>query len=261
MEYRSAGGSITFDVTHFLGRDILSGRYPPGSTLPNEADISEKFAVSRSAVREAVKMLAAKGLVESRPRRGTTVTPSSGWNFFDREVLLWLREGNPNPAIIVELLQLRLGVEPQAAGLAARHGSDSQLAAVAKAYENMERAADGAVDPVSADGAFHEAIIVATGNRFFQPFGTLIRTALLVTAPTTNSIFGHSVGDLVAHKAVLDALTARSGEEASGMMRTMLSDVLDAVEEWRDKKPAGLPRGRRARASTPQALVRPDRQR
>ncbi|WP_372353405.1 FadR/GntR family transcriptional regulator [Rhizobium sp. BT-175] len=79
----------------------MSGRYPPGSVLPNEAEICAALSVGRSAVREAVKMLTAKGLVESRPRRGTQVLPSSGWNFFDREVLGWLREGGPDPGIII----------------------------------------------------------------------------------------------------------------------------------------------------------------
>jgi DNA-binding FadR family transcriptional regulator len=235
MSLLTPGSSITFDVTNHLGREIISGRYPPGSILPNEAEISATFAVGRSAVREAVKMLTAKGLVESRPRRGTQVLPSSGWNFFDREVLVWLREGNPDPAVIVELLQLRLGVEPQAAYLAALTGSDEQIEAVRKAYEQMQRAADGRVDAVAADGAFHGAIIAATGNRFFQPFGPLIRTALTVTAPTTNAIFGHSVGDLTAHKKVLDALVERESTLARDTMADMLADVLEAVEEWRVK--------------------------
>jgi DNA-binding FadR family transcriptional regulator len=253
MSLLTPGGSITFDVTNHLGREIISGRYPPGSILPNEAEISATFSVGRSAVREAVKMLTAKGLVESRPRRGTQVLPSSGWNFFDREVLVWLREGNPDPEIIVELLQLRLGVEPQAAYLAAKTGADDQIAAVSKAYEQMERAADGRVDPVAADGAFHGAIIAATNNRFFQPFGPLIRTALTVTAPTTNAIFGHSVGDLAAHRKVLDALVNREPDHARDAMAAMLAEVLEAVEEWR-VKPSTKFAARRRRASKSQSM-------
>jgi DNA-binding FadR family transcriptional regulator len=251
MSLLTPGGSITFDVANVLGREIISGHYPPGSILPNEAEISASFSVSRSAVREAVKMLTAKGLVESRPRRGTQVLPARGWNFFDREVLIWLREGNPDPALIIELLQLRLGVEPQAAFLAAKTGTDQQISAVALAYEQMERAADLKGDPVAADGAFHGAIIDATNNRFFQPFGPLIRTALTVTAPTTNAIFGHSVGDLSAHKGVLDALKARAPHEAQQAVAIMLADVLEAVEEWR-LKPSTKFAARRRRANKPE---------
>jgi DNA-binding transcriptional MocR family regulator len=110
--------TITVDNANLLGRDIVSGRFAQGETLPNEAEFSSSFAVGRSAVREAVKMLAAKGLVQSRPRRGTQVLPAKSWNFFDREVLSWLRDSGPQPGIIIELLELRLGVEPQAAALA-----------------------------------------------------------------------------------------------------------------------------------------------
>lgn len=250
MSLLTPGGSITFDLTNHLGREIISGRYPPGSTLPNEANISSDFSVGRSAVREAVKMLAAKGLVESRPRRGTQVLPSSGWNFFDRDVLGWLREGVPDPEVIIELLQLRLGVEPQAAFIAAAAGSERQIGAVFDAYLQMEQAEKGKFDPVAADGAFHGAIIAATNNRFFQPFGPLIRTALTITAPTTNAIFGHSVGDLAAHKAVVEALKSRSATEARDATASMLGDVLAAVEEWR-AKPSTKFASRRRRARQP----------
>lgn len=246
MSLLTPGNSITFDVTNHLGRKIISGCYPSGSTLPNEAEIAASFAVGRSAVREAVKMLTAKSLVESRPRRGTQVLPSSEWNFFDKDVLGWLKEGNPDPAIIVELLQLRLGIEPQAAHLAALKGSETQIAAITQAYDQMQRAADGKMDPVTADGAFHGAIIAATNNRFFQPFGPLIRTALTVTAPTTNTIFGHSVGDLTAHKKILDAICARAPQAAHSAMAMMLAEVLAAVEEWRSNPSTKLdPRQRR----------------
>ncbi|WP_372353404.1 FadR/GntR family transcriptional regulator [Rhizobium sp. BT-175] len=126
-------------------------------------------------------------------------------------------------------------MEPQAAHLAALTGSDEQIEAIAQAYRQMQRATDGRADPVAADGAFHGAIIAATNNRFFQPFGSLIRTALTVTAPTTNAIFGHSVGDLAAHEKVLEALRARAPQEAREAMAVMLAEVLEAVEAWRSK--------------------------
>ena len=232
----ATSGSVTVDVANLIGREIVSGRVAQGATIPNEGEMSARFGVGRSAVREAVKMLAAKGLVQSRPRRGTQVLPAKSWNFFDREVLLWLRDSGPELAVIVELLELRLGVEPQAAALAARKGSPDQIAAVRAAYSSMCEAADGLADPVRADCAFHEAIIVATGNRFFQPFGDMIRTALSVTAPTTNSIFGHSVGDLVAHGRVLAALEAAEPQDAHREMARMLEEVLDAVVRARKRR-------------------------
>jgi DNA-binding FadR family transcriptional regulator len=229
-------GTITVDIANLLGRDIVSGRFAQGETLPNEAEFSSSFAVGRSAVREAVKMLAAKGLVQSRPRRGTQVLPAKSWNFFDREVLSWLRDSGPQPAIIIELLELRLGVEPQAAALATLKGTADQIMAVRTAYDDMCAAAEGRADPVQADCAFHQAVIVATNNRFFQPFGLLIRTALSVTAPFTNALFGHSVGNLDAHRAVLIALQSAAPQEAHARMFEMLSEVLEAVQRGASRR-------------------------
>jgi DNA-binding FadR family transcriptional regulator len=240
-------GTLTVDVTNRIGREIISGRIPQGATLPNEAEMSESFEVGRSAVREAIKMLTAKGMVQTRPRRGSQVTPARNWNFFDQQVLLWLRDSGPDLTIIRELLELRLGVEPRAAALAAAKASPQQIAAIGSAYASMQQAAEGKTDPVVADGAFHEAIIAATNNRFFLPFGAMIKTALFVTAPTTNAIFGHSVGDLEAHGRVLAALEAQAAQEARTAMERMLQDVLDAVNLAHERNDMGLraPPGRR----------------
>ena len=246
VEPLSTSGSITMDVVNLIGREIVSGRVPQGTNIPNEAEISARFDVGRSAVREAVKMLAAKGLVQSRPKRGTQVLPAKGWNFFDRDVLLWLRDSSPELGIILELLELRLGVEPKAANLAAQRASAEQLRAISAAYACMCAAAEGHADPVQSDVSFHEAIVTATSNRFFQPFGILIRTALSVTAPTTNAIFGHSVGDLEAHGRVLAAIESRDAEAAAAHMEHMLAEVFNAVskaaggQQSRRKAPPGM---------------------
>ncbi|MEJ2458687.1 MAG: FadR/GntR family transcriptional regulator [Novosphingobium sp.] len=232
----SKGSSLTFGLAQQLGRQIVSGQYPPGATLPNEAQISSELSVGRTAVREAVKMLSAKGLVETRPRRGTQILPYRDWNYFDRDVLSWLREEDPDPATIVELLQLRLGVEPQAAELAATQATNEEIAAIGNGLERMRIAGEGRTDPVAADAVFHESIIAATHNRFFQPFGALVRTALSITAPTTNMIFGHSVGDLEAHKGVFDSIAARDPAEAHRRMRAMLQEVCDKVAAWHGGK-------------------------
>ena len=222
-------GSVTVDLANRLGREIVSGRLAQGTTIPNEANLATGFRVGRGTVREAVKMLAAKGMVESRPRLGTQVMPVRSWNFFDREVLLWLRDSGPDLTIIIELLELRLGVEPKAAALAAEKATAAQVEAIRFAYASMQAAADGQTDPVIADGAFHEAVIAAANNRFFQPFGAMIRTALFVTAPTTNAIFGHSVGDIDAHGRVLAAIERSAIPEAHDAMERMLTEVLHAV--------------------------------
>src|SRR6185503_7469534 len=101
-------------IARKLGVAIVAGRIKPGATLDNEIAASERMAVSRTAYREAVRILAAKGLVESRPKRGTQVCPRSAWHLLDPEVLSWLFESQPSPDFVAGLFELRLIIEPAA---------------------------------------------------------------------------------------------------------------------------------------------------
>jgi DNA-binding FadR family transcriptional regulator len=241
-------GNITVELLNRLGQEIVAGRIGVSDIFPNEGALSSELQISRTAVREAIKMLTAKGLVGSRPRRGIEVRPVSDWNLLDSDVLRWLRGSPPDRKIVIELLELRLGFEPEAASLAARHADHAQLARIEEAYGFMRESAEGRYDPVEADCRFHEAIIVATGNRFYQPLGALARTALSLTAPITNAIFGHSVGDLEAHGEVLLAIMAKDERRAFDRMRWMLSDVAKEVAKAKTLPQAtSTLTGRRAR--------------
>jgi DNA-binding FadR family transcriptional regulator len=222
-------GNVTHDLVNQLGHQIVGGGFGEGAILPNESAMSLELRISRTAVREAIKMLTAKGLVSSRPRRGTEVRPVSDWNLLDSDVLRWLRMTPPNREIVIELLELRLGFEPEAAALAARRADSAHLHRIEEAYAFMRESAAGRYDPVEADCRFHEAIIAATSNRFYQPLGALVRTALSLTAPITNAIFGHPVGDLEAHGEVLSAIRGKDEQRAFDLMRGLLSDVAKEV--------------------------------
>lgn len=224
-----SSGNVTIELVNRLGRDIVTGRVGVSDILPNEGALSLELKISRTAVREAIKMLTAKGLVGSRPRRGTEVRPVSDWNLLDSDVLRWLRDSPPDRKIVIELLELRLGFEPEAAGLAARRANPTQLARIREAYGFMRESAAGRYDAVEADCRFHEAIIAATSNRFYQPLGALVRTALSLTAPITNALFGHSVGDLEAHGDVLFAIEAKDEQRSFELMRGLLSGVVNKV--------------------------------
>ena len=224
-------GNVTLKLVNRLGREIVAGRVGVSDILPNEGALSSELQISRTAVREAIKMLTAKGLVGSRPRRGTEVRPVSDWNLLDSDVLRWLRESPPDREIVVELLELRLGFEPEAAALAARRADPAHLARIEETYGFMRESAAGRYDPVEADCRFHEAVVAATRNRFYQPLGSLVRTAISLTAPITNALFGHSVGDLEAHGDVLLAIENKDELRAFDNMRKMLSDVARHVAE------------------------------
>ena len=149
-------------------------------------------------------------------------------------MLRWLRESPPDRRIVIELLELRLGFEPEAAALATRRADPTQLARIGEAYGFMRESAAGNYDPVEADCRFHESIISATNNRFYQPLGALVRTALSLTAPITNAIFGHPVGDLAAHGKVLLAIESKNEQRAFDLMRGLLSHVAREVAEAKD---------------------------
>ena len=221
--------TVTEEITNILGREILGGLFPPGATLLGEEEICARFGASRSAAREAAKILAAKGLLQTRPRRGSRITPIKDWNFFDPSVLAWLRESAKPRHFLIELLEMRLAFECEAAALAADRGVAKDISAIHDAFAAMKAASQGRGDPISSDAAFHEAILAATGNRFFLPLSALIRTALQFSIPFTNALFGHTVGDLHAHGRVLEAIEGGDAESARIAMRDMLSEVLTRV--------------------------------
>ncbi|TIU27508.1 MAG: FadR family transcriptional regulator [Mesorhizobium sp.] len=221
--------SVTDEITNILGSEILGGLFPPGATLLGEEEVCVRFGASRSAAREAVKILSAKGLLLTRPRRGSRIRPMKDWNFLDPSVLGWLRESATPRHFIIELLEVRLAFECEAAALAASRNDTNEIAAIREAFEAMRAASTGQGDPVSSDAAFHEAVLAATGNRFFLPLSALIHTALQYSVPTTNALFGHPVGDLHAHGKVLRAIEAGDAATARQAMHEMLSEVLARV--------------------------------
>ena len=119
-----------------LGRTIICGEFSDDS-LPTEAELCEKFGVSRSAVREAVKMLSAKGLISSKPRQGIRIQPEDQWNIFDPDLLRWTLESRPTLKVLKEFLQVRIAIEPEAASLAARYADDKKIDAIEQALEQM----------------------------------------------------------------------------------------------------------------------------
>lgn len=151
-------------IARDLGVAIVSGRYAPGEVLPNEIEFSEHLQVSRSAYREAVRILAAKGLVDSKPRTGTRVLTMDRWNLLDPDVLSWFFETEPSEAMVNGLFELRLIIEPAAAALAARRRTQEHLDQMHKALTDMERHTLKTEAGQAADRDFHQTLLVATGN-------------------------------------------------------------------------------------------------
>ena len=175
----SAKGNANDLLAAALGGEIIAGVYPPGSRLPSEASLLERFKVSRPTLREAFRVLAAKGLIVSRQKVGTSVRPKSDWNMLDPDFLAWHLRAALNENFVNDLFQLRQMVEPQAAYLAAqtaRFRRRSSASAPPMPIWSVTMATKTVTD---ADLRFHQAILDATGNLFIGALGGLIDTALV----------------------------------------------------------------------------------
>jgi DNA-binding FadR family transcriptional regulator len=225
---RTPGRNLTRDMLDAVGRDIVVGAYD-GAAFPTEAELTRRYGVSRSVTREAMKMLAAKGLLTARPRQGTSVTPQETWNLSDPDVLRWMLERTFNLQLLVHFSQLRAAVEPAAAALAAKAADPSHLAAIRAGFARMEAADRGEDDALDSDIAFHVAILNASGNPFFVQFRDLVSAALRSSIRFTNRIAGHSAS-LPAHAAVMHAIEARDAAGARAAMAAIIDDVLDLIQ-------------------------------
>lgn len=222
--------NLTHQLTHNLGVSIVKGDYGVGHRLPSEAQLCDNFDVSRSATREAVKMLSAKGLISSRPKQGIQVLPESEWNMFDTDVLSWILNSKPSLSLLKEFTQVRVALEPQASALAASNANYKQIDAIEAALERMEDAHEGLDDPLEADIAFHTSVLEATGNRFFVQFKDFISTALRVSTRYSNKIKGIPGTDVQKRRDVFEAIKSGNSELSEKVVRTILDETLELIE-------------------------------
>ncbi len=174
---RVPGASVHASLANEIGLRIVRGDYPPGTILPNEAKWSETFNVSRSAVREAIKMLMAKSLLASRPKIGSWVEPRERWNLLDRDVLAWYATSPDREAFLRTVQEFRYIIEPEATAFAAARRTDEQMAEISQACLDMKRSTS-LQERTRADTRFHLAILRASGNDLLVPLGVLIESAL-----------------------------------------------------------------------------------
>lgn len=221
------GRNLTYGLLELLGRAIVVGEYRD-KPFPNEADIVKRHGVSRSVTREAVKMLAAKGLLGARPKQGTFLRPEEAWNLFDTDVLRWLLERRSSLTLLRRFSELRIAVEPAAAALAANSATAEQCDAITAGLERMRAADLGDDDTLEADIAFHVAVLRASNNPFFSQFRDVVSTALRTSIRFTNRLAGRSAS-IADHAAVHDAILARDAVAAHAAMETLIQKVLELI--------------------------------
>jgi DNA-binding FadR family transcriptional regulator len=236
-------------IARDLGTAILSGRYQPGEGFEGEIERSEQLHVSRSAYREAVRILIAKGLVESRPKAGTRVTPRERWNLLDPDVLAWMFEGEPDERFIRDLFELRGVIEPAASAFAAARRTQAHLDRMAEALDAMRRHGLATAEGRAADQSFHRAILAAADNEALSSLSSSVGAAVSWTTKFKQRHRKLPRDPLPDHLAVYEAIVAGNGEAARRAMAELLRLALDDLR-------ISLTRGeasRRARGNSPAA--------
>ena len=228
-EERSPPPRIHGTIARKLGIDIVGGRRKPGDHLDGEIEASGEFGISRTAYREAIRILAAKGLVESRPKVGTRVTPRGRWNLLDPDVLAWSFEGKPDPQFVVDLFELREVIEPAAAAFAAARRDAADVAEMRDALDGMRRHGLGNESGRAADQRFHRAILAAARNEPLAALASSVGAAVRWTTKFKQSRRGKPRDPLPEHVRVFDAIEAGDADaaraEMAGLLRLALEDM------------------------------------
>lgn len=219
-------------VLGVVGRRIVSGEIPEGASLAVDK-LESEFGVSRTVVREAVRVLTAKGLVDARPRTGTYVLPQRSWKVLDADVMAWRATTGVTRELLRELDELRRMVEPSAAGFAAARRVERDLFTLRDALDRMSRAhgsrgqvSTSLAEHVEADKAFHAALLFATHNELIMQLEVMLQPLLqfrdsLIPEGEQSELF------LTAHEAVFERIVA---QDPSGAAEAM-NDLLDAAAE------------------------------
>jgi DNA-binding FadR family transcriptional regulator len=213
-------------IARNIGMRIVSGRLVPGRILNGEIQASERLRVSRTAYREAVRILGAKGLVDSRPKLGTQVSEPRHWHLLDPDVLSWMFSDNPAKEVLSSLFELRTIIEPAACALAATRRTKAQLQALRASLDGMTQHSLAAEAGQQADREFHTVLLEASGNRFLISLSGSISTALL-WAPTFQQAKGPLVRDPIPdHERVYAAVAARDPQGAAQAMKDLIQLAL-----------------------------------
>jgi DNA-binding FadR family transcriptional regulator len=201
---------------------IVRGDLRPGEALPTEEGLAAELGLSRSAVREAIKVLAAKGLVVSKTRVGTLVQEESRWSLLDPDVLGWRYQRGPTAAHLDELGSLRAALESEAARLAAKTRDRHKIVLVRIAYERMVGALSRTDDFIAADLEFHRAVVQAGGNQLLNHLSALMSLALATTRQIHSRNTRRNRRTLPQHKAVLEAIESKDAERSAALMRELV---------------------------------------
>jgi DNA-binding FadR family transcriptional regulator len=222
---RPPGRNLHSQVLWQLGVAIVGGTYREGAILPSDADLLQSFSVSRTVLREALKTLAAKGMIEARARVGTRVLPRRRWNLFDADVLAWHFETGPDLDFLRSLSEVRVGIELESAALAAMRRSPAQAQALLDCANRMGEAAT-AEDFARTDLEFHRTVAEASGNPFMASISALVELALTAVFTISSPVQDERAlkATVEAHNRIARAIDHGDAEEARLAMRAVITE-------------------------------------
>jgi DNA-binding FadR family transcriptional regulator len=225
---------------------IVSGRFAAGALLPNEDVLGGAITVSRTAHREAIKFLSAKGLIEAKRKSGTRVRPRTDWNLLDPDILRWSLVGGATREFVRDLFELRRTIEPDAVRFAAARRTDTQLQKIEDALIRMETRKAMSSEAIAADIQFHEHIFEASGNQALSCLKGVVATTILWSQNLKRQIgvaeFKRSLRD---HRRIYEAIAARDGELAAAHAVLLVADALSSTVDAMQQvaiAPISLPR-------------------
>jgi len=216
---------LSTQVARELGRRIVAGAFEHISLLDEETVIAERYQVSRVTVRDAVKILVSKRLVEVCRGKGTKIRPRNQWNLLDDDVLAWHLSAPPTTNIVSQLMDIRLAFEPKAARWAAERGLNEDIAEIEASCLRMEREKGSVEDFIIADAMFHRSILRAARNEFLTAMEGVVYSALLVSIRLTNEDPRNNADSIPFHRRVYEAIAAGDGNRAETLIEELLDDA------------------------------------
>lgn len=224
------GRGVHGQVVHALGSRIVGGELPEGTTLDLRA-LGEDLDVSLTVMRESMKVLAGKGLIDARQKRGTFVRERTYWNLLDADIIRWQVDSGAGQRLMRDLADVRSIVEPAAAHRAALHRTDQDLEALQSALDAMARAhTHSPADAAEADAAFHRALLNATGNEMLARMDLLLEPGL---RERDRMVHSHDRTDdpVPSHQVVLDAVRDQDPTRAELAMLDLLAKAVHDLDQ------------------------------
>jgi len=223
-----------------IGKKIVGGHFGEGGFLPTETELSTELGVSRNALREAIKVLVSKGMVEVRPKTGTKIRPLDDWNLLDRDVLSWHANSDLQLKRAFELVEFRLVVEPKTAFLAAKRGTHGEIEAIEKAYLALESCIGLPELIPQRDIVFHRSIHLASHNAILHHLGSLTSSLMQIQILMTTKEPGSFERGLPLHRSLTKAIKDRDAEAAEKISRRLVqmpyNDLAQRLHFTKSKK-------------------------